>query len=222
MRTRDGFPQLTAVVAFFAFAATGCQVVEPFDYTLFHQHPPRSILILPPVDDTMEVGASYAYLATVTHPLAERGYYVFPAAVVARMMRENGLPGPAEMHAVSLSKIDEIFGANAVLYLTLSDWGTSYSGLDSGTRVTVRGRLVDVKTGAEIWSGDATAVQNSSSGAGSLGDILAAAIVNQLVTSGADQSENVARRANGSLFHTEGYGLPLGPYHPDFGAANSE
>ncbi len=217
MRTRDGLLQLVAVVAFSAFAATGCRTVGRFDYTLFNQHAPHSILVLPPLDDTMELDASYAYLATVTHPLAERGYYVFPAAVVARMMRENGLPGPAEMHAVSLSKIDEIFGANAVLYLTLSDWGTSYSVLDSATRVTVHGRLVDVKTGMEIWSGDATAVQSSSSGEGSLAGMLAAAIVNQVMTSGVDQSEDVARQANGSLF-TERRGLPLGPYHPDFGA----
>ncbi len=208
---------LAAALAFYALAATGCQA-EPFDYTLFHEHPPRSILVLPPMDDTMEVDASYAYLATVTHPIAERGYYVFPVAVVANMMRENGLPGPAEMHGVSLAKIDEIFGADAVLYLTLSDWGTSYSVLSSATRVTVEARLVDVSTGTEIWSGNATAVQGSNSGSGGLADMLASAIVNQIASSIHDPSEDVARQANGTLFDTKGQGLPPGPYHPDFGS----
>ena len=216
MRTRDGFPQLTAVVAFSAFAATGCQAVEPFDYTLFHQHPPRSILILPPVDDTMEVDASYAYLSTVTRPIVERGYYVFPVAVVARMMRENGLPGAAEMHTVSLAKIDEIFGADAVMYLTLTDWGTTYTVLDSSTRVTVHGRILDVKTGTELWRGNATAVQSSNSNAGSIEEALIAAIMNQVMTSAVDPSQGLARQANVSLFSTEDSGLPPGPYHPDF------
>ncbi len=110
--------------------ASGCQTTSTFDYARYRQYPPRSILVLPPVDDTMEVAASYAYLPTVTRPIVERGYYVFPVAVVDRMMRENGLPGPAEMHTIALAKIDEIFGADAVLYLTLSDWGTSYGVID--------------------------------------------------------------------------------------------
>ena len=217
MRVRERLRLLAAAPALCAFAAAGCKTAEPFDYTLFHQHRPRSILVLPPLDDTMEVEASYAYLATVTSPLAERGYYVFPVALVANMMRENGLPGPAEMHTVSLSKLDEIFGADAVLYLTLSDWGTSYAVLDSSTRVTVAGRLVDVKSGAELWSGQATASQSSSSGSNSIGGMLASALVSQIVSSAVDPSEGVARQANGALFYTKGRGLPPGPYHPDFG-----
>jgi hypothetical protein len=210
------FPRLTGVMILCACVASGCQTVDPFDYSRYHQYPPRSILVLPPIDNTAEVEASYAYLPTVTRPIVERGYYVFPVAVVVRMMRENGLPGPAEMHTVSLAKIDEIFGADAVLYLILSEWGTSYTVIDSSTRVTVHGRLVDVETGTELWSGEATAAESSSTDADNVEEMLLGAILNQVLASTLDPSQSLARQANQSLFNSVDQGLLPGPYHPDF------
>lgn len=199
-----------------AVCAAACASAEPYDYTLFREHPPRSILVLPPLDNTFEVDASYAYLSTVTQPLAERGYYVFPVAVVDAMMRENGLPTPGEMHTVSLDRIADIFGADSVLFVTLTDWGTSYQVIDSSTRVTAEARLVDVGTGTEIWSGSNTAVYSGSSGSGGLVEMLVGAVVNQVASSISDPSRDVARDCNNGLFNGSS-GLLVGPYHPDFG-----
>lgn len=197
-----------------------CASPEPYDYTLFREHPPRSLLVLPPLDNTMEVDASYAYLSTVTRPLAEQGYYVFPAAVVDRMLRDNGLPTPAEMHGVSLARIDEVFGADAVLYIALQDWGTAYRVLDSSTEVTAEARLVDVKTGTEIWRGTHTATYSSSSGQSGLAGMLASAIAHQITSSISDPSMDVARDCNDVLFCNGHSGLLLGPYHEDYGKSD--
>src|SRR5688572_32893350 len=151
-----------------ALALSACASAEPYDYSLFHAHHPRSVLVLPPLDNAMEVDATYAYLSTVTEPLAERGYYVFPVAVVDRMLRDNGLSGPGEMHQAPLDRLREVFGADAVLYLTLKDWGTAYRVIDSATEVTVDAHLVDTATGTEIWAGEHTATYRSSSGDGSI------------------------------------------------------
>jgi hypothetical protein len=40
----------------------------------------------------------YIYLSTLTKPLAEKGYYVLPVAVIDQFLKENGLPTPAEMN----------------------------------------------------------------------------------------------------------------------------
>ena len=69
-------------------ALTSCNTTPPHDYTLFIDSEPKSILVLPPLDETLEEGASTHCLATVTRPLAERGYYVFPVAIVDLMMIE--------------------------------------------------------------------------------------------------------------------------------------
>src|SRR5262249_17607729 len=77
---------------------TGCATPTPYDYTNYREHPPRSILVLPPLNESTAVGATYSYLSTVTRPLAEMGYYVFPVAVVDQFLKENGLPSAGEMH----------------------------------------------------------------------------------------------------------------------------
>ncbi len=176
---------------------------------------PRSILVLPPLNNTVEVGSSYGVLSSVTVPLAEAGYYVFPVAVVDEMMRQNGLPTPDEMHSVSIAKLDEIFAPDAVLYLTVTDWGTSYQLLNSTTRVSIEGRLVDTKTGGQLWTGTKTQMQNSSAGQTSLFGMLAGAIVNQVATNVSDPSPALARRVNYDLLRGESNGWILGPYHPE-------
>ena len=204
---------LAAVLA----GASACQTSPPYDYTLFHAHHPRSVLVLPPLDSTPEVDAAYAYLSTVTQPLAERGYYVFPVAVVDRMLRDNGLPGPGEMHQVPLQRLGEVFGADAVLYITLTDWGTSYRVLDSSTEVTAEAHLVDVASGQEIWRGQKTAAYSSSSGQGDLIGMLVGALVNQVASSVSDPSLDVARDCNDALFCNGHDGLLYGPYSKDYG-----
>jgi hypothetical protein len=206
---------LLALAACLSCAA--CVTPAPFDYSLYRAHEPRSLLVLPPLDDSMEVDASYAYLATVTEPLAERGFYVFPVAVVDRMLRDNGLPTPGEMQTVPLERLDEIFGADAVLYITLKDWGTAYEIIDSTTRVSVEARLVDVKTGTEIWRGENSAVLSSSAGQNSIFGALIGAVVNQISTSVSDPSADVARECNDGLFCNARSGLLHGPRSPDHG-----
>jgi hypothetical protein len=114
--------------------AAGC-ASQPRDYASYRAHLPRSVLVLPPLNQSVEVDAPYRYLSTISRPLAEAGYYVFPVAVVDGVMKENGLPTPGEMHAVSLEKIREVFGADAVLYVTIEDYGQKYLIVLSGTVV---------------------------------------------------------------------------------------
>lgn len=200
-----------------ALLLVACTTTEPYDYTAFEAHKPRSLLVLPPLDNSMEVDATYAYLSTVTQPLAERGYYVFPVAVVDRLLRDNGLSGPGEMHQAPLDRVREIFGADAVLYITLKDWGTAYRVIDSSTEVTVEAHLVDVDSGTEIWGGEQTAVLSSSAGQGSIVGALIGALVNQIATSVSDPSLDVARDCNQQLFCSDHDGLLLGPYNPEYG-----
>ncbi len=175
---------------------------------------PRSILVLPPLDDSIETEATYGTLASVTKPLAESGYYVFPVALVDTMMRQNGLPTPFEMHSVSLDKLREIFNPDAVLYLTVTDWGTSYQILNSSTRIGISGELIDAQTGAVLWRGQTMQVQNSNSGNSSVLGMLAGALISQVATSISDPSRDIAKTANWELLRGRDNGWLLGPYHP--------
>jgi len=182
-----------------ASALGGCAASKPLDYGPYLDHMPRSILVLPPLNESPAVDAPYGLLSTVTSPIAERGYYVFPVAVVDQMMKENGCPTSGEMHQVPIDRLRAVFGADAVLYLTVKQWGTKYQVISSNTTVAVVGRLVDTRTGTELWSGSGLAVRDSSSGQNSLAAMLVAAVVNQVASSMVDYSHDIAPIASAAL-----------------------
>jgi hypothetical protein len=192
----------------------GCTATT-YDYTAFQQYPPRSILILPPLNESTSLLAPYSYLSTVSKPVAERGYYVFPVMVVDQLLKENGMPTAGEMHEISLPKVYEVTGADAVLYITLQEYGSQYIVISSDTKVRVTARLVDTRTSTLLWEG--TGFAQSSSGTGfALLDVVSAAVV-QAINSVTDPGRSVSRAANQMLFEAKGKGLPWGPYHPKFG-----
>jgi len=158
----------------------------------------------------------YGTLANVTQPVVNAGYYVFPVAVVDNLMRQNGLPTPHEMHAVPMSKLREIFNPDAVLYLTITDWGSSYNILSSSTTVSMTGRLLDSNSGQALWTGSISRAINSGGGGGGIGGMLANALVSQISNSIADPSMEIAKEACWDLLQGAGRGWILGPYHPDY------
>jgi hypothetical protein len=203
------------VVALWGATSMGCATQQPYDYSAYRAHLPRSILVLPPRNESVEVDATYSYLSTITLPLAEAGYYVFPVAVIDQLLKDNGLPTPDEMHMASLAKIGEIIGADAVLYLTIEEWGQKYQVLSSTTVVNARARLVDVASATTLWEGQAKAVEGSGGG-GDVVAMLIIAAVEQIIESTSDRAHEVARQANAAMIFNPDQGLLYGPRNPKF------
>jgi hypothetical protein len=203
-----------------AVAALGACVTppEPYDYTAFRQNRPVSMLVLPPVNETPEVTATYGVLSQATMPLAEAGYYVVPVSLMDETFRQNGLNNPAEIHDVSPRKLREIFGADAAVYIKVTQYGTSYRVLSSETRVTARARIVDLRTGELLWQGGATASssESRSSSQGGLAELLVRAIVTQIVETTADTSFKYAGTATQRLLSPRKNGVLRGPRSPGY------
>jgi hypothetical protein len=202
-----------AVGVVMLLASGGCATVQPYDYTAFNANPPRSILVLPPINESTAVEGTFGYLSTISRPLAERGYYVFPVDVIDRLMRENGLPTAGEMHEVSPARLREITGADAVLYCVLNQYGSKFVLLSANTQVQVTARLVDTRTGTVLWDGVGLA-QQGTGGSGSLLADLVAAAVTQVVNSQTDPAHGASTVANAVLFGTPKRELPQGPLVP--------
>jgi len=214
--TRCGRLAATWVVV----AALGACATPPasYDYTAFKQNRPVSMLVLPPVNETPEVSATYGVLSQVTLPLAEAGYYVVPVSLMDETFRQNGLNQPAEIHDVSPQKLREIFGADAVVYIKVTQYGTSYVVVASETRVTAQARIVDLRTGQLVWQGSATASssEGSSSGQGGLVGLLITAIVTQIVETASDRSIIFAGVASQRLLTPKKNGVLYGPRSPNY------
>ncbi|QIF99611.1 DUF799 domain-containing protein [Proteus terrae] len=209
----------TLICLAFALILTGCAQPVKTDYSAFRQSKPKSILVLVPQNHTTEVGAGHSFLSQVTYPLAEAGYYVFPVAVVEETFKQNGLSMAGDIHAVSPNKLREIFGADTVLYLDITEFGTSYQIISSDTRVTVAAKLVDLRNGGVLWSSSATASSTETEGSSSsLVGMLVSAVVNQIVNTVSDKSYQIAGITSVRLLSAgNANGILYGPRSPNYG-----
>lgn len=199
---------------------TGCATKAPFDYTAYKESRPRSILVLPPINNSPEVQASYSVLSYATRPLAEAGYYVMPVTLVAEAFKENGMTQPTDMHATSTDKLRQIFGADAALYVTISKYGSVYQVINSVTIVSADATLVDLKTGKQLWKGSASASseEGQNQQQGGLVGMLVGAIVKQVMASALDKSHQIAGVATTRLMSAgTPNGLLYGPRSPNYG-----
>ena len=186
-------------------------------YTTYLTHMPRSILVLPPENESVDVMAPYIYLSTVTRSLAERGYYVYPVAMVDALMKENGVPTPTEMAQVPLKKIREVINPDAVLYLTIVQWEVKYQVVNTKTIIHIRGQLVDTDSGDVLWRGEQSVTRDSDAGFyNSAVWSLTSALVDKIMASFFDYTREVAYCANRHLFNDPQRGLPIGRRHPGF------
>lgn len=221
MRSRTHAPRrnrAALLTALSVLLATGCATTKPYDYGNFKAARPASILVLPPLNNSPDVAATYSMLSHVTLPLAESGYYVFPVSLVDETFRQNGLHNPPEMHEVKLQKLREIFGADAALYIDIKQYGTTYAVLASESRVTAEARLIDLRSEQVLWQGAATASsaegRNSSGG---LAGLLIQALVSQILESVTNQSHQVAGVAAGRLLSAgRPNGILYGPRSPNY------
>jgi hypothetical protein len=204
------------VVAVLAFS--GCVSVPTYDYTALRAANPASILILPPRNSSPDVNATASVLSQLTYPLAETGYYVIPVALMDAAFKENGVFTADDAQAISAEKLRSIFGADAALYTEITEFGTSYKVIRSETAVTLKSRLVDLRTGALLWEGSARASsaeqQNNNGG---LVGLLIQAAVEQIVNNVTDASYSYAGIAGNRLLMPRPAGLLNGPRSPLFG-----
>lgn len=198
----------------------GCAAPKTIDYAAFKQSRPKSILVLPPINESPEVQASYSLVSQVTYPLAEAGYYVLPIALVDETFRQNGLTTANDIQAVAPAKLQQIFGADAGLYITITEYGTQYMLISSDTAVTATAKLVDLKTGTTLWTGVARASsEEGNSNAGGIVGMLITAAVKQVINSSTDAAHPIAGVASARLLSAgQRTGILYGPRSPKYGS----
>lgn len=197
--------KLLALVAVAAgLLLSGCAKQAPYDYTAFRASKPASIVVLPVKNSSPDVNAAHSLVSVVTGPLAESGYYVFPVAVVEKTFEQNGLATAADAQSVSSAKLREIFNADAALYLDVTEYGAQYQVFDSVTAVRASARLVDLRSGRQIWSGSGYASDAQNNNNNGVIGVLISAAVKQIASNISDKSHDIAVLAGASLLTASG------------------
>lgn len=198
---------------------TGCVAAIPKkDYTKFRTEDPRSILIVPVVNRSIDVDAPDYFLSTATLPLAERGYYIFPVNLIKRLLEDDGLSDADLVHSADPTRVAELFGADAILYISILQWDAKYLVFSTTVTVQFAYSLKSGKTGETLWENTETMVyspQQQQSSGNPFADLIAQ-VVSAAVTKAAPNYVPLARQANANAVARPGQGLPAGPYHENY------
>jgi hypothetical protein len=192
----------------------GCvtQVVKK-DNSAFTAAAPRSILIVPIINKSLDVDAPSYVLAALPIPIAEKGYYVFPVNTTKYVLEQEGYYEGERVHQQPTESLAKLFGADAVLYVSINRWDARYAVITTTVTVDFDYRLVS-KDGTEIWKENKHmqyVPQNNNSG-GSAMALLLTAVINAAVARAAPNYMPLTRQANQQVFFMGPNALPDGPY----------
>jgi hypothetical protein len=203
---------LTAGVLFLTACVTA---PTPKNYSTFYSESPRSILVVPALNNTVSVTAADFFVSTVSRPFAERGYYVYPAYMVKRVLEDQGLSDAGLVHSADASRLGPLFGCDAVLFVEILRWESQYIVISTSTNVQFDYVLKSCKTGEELWrdTQSLTYSPQASNSGNPLADLLVQAIVSA-IEKGAPNYIPLAQQANLLASSMPGHGLPAGPYLP--------
>ena len=133
--------------------------------------------------------------------------------MVKRVMEEDGLSDANMVHSADPTRLAELFGADAVLYVSIERWDAQYAVLTTTVTVDFNYVMKDGDTGVKIWETEQTIVyQPQSGGSGNLIADLVFAAVQAAATKANPNYLPLARQANYSAVVKTHHGLPAGPY----------
>ncbi|MCH8157023.1 MAG: DUF799 family lipoprotein [Nitrospinae bacterium] len=205
--------QIILIIIIFSINAIGCATLPPKDYTNFNAADIRSILVVPVVNNSVDVTAPDYFLSTVSIPVAELGYYVFPVNLVKRILEDDGLSDADLVHAASTTRLCELFGADAALYIIIERWDAKYMLLTTTVTVELTYILKSGVSGEVLWQDKQTRTYSpqSSSGGHPL-VMLVSMLVNAAMAKAVPNYMPLAKLANSIAFSYPGPGFPYGPY----------
>ena len=204
-----------ALMSLSLLALTGC-VTQPAkkDMSAFAAAAPRSILVVPVVNKSLDVDAPNYVLSTLPIPIAEKGYYVFPVNTTKVVLEQEGFYEGERIHEQPASSLAKLFGSDAVLYVTINRWDAQFALITTTVTVDFTYRLVS-KDDVEIWQERKQMRyqpdNNNNNAASPLGAVLAA-VISAAMTRAAPNYMPLTRQANQQVFILGTNPLPDGPY----------
>lgn len=187
---------------------------QGYDWSAFNDAKPRSILILPVINNSVDVDAPLLALSTLPTPLGKKGYYVFPVNTVKTVLEQEGLHEGASIQQMGSPLLASMFGADSVLYVSINKWDAEYALINTTVTVSIDYLMHD-KNGVEIWQEKVTtrySPQRNNSG-NPMADLIAAAIVAGMTRAAPDYMP-LMHQANHLAFNNGPKALPAGPYAP--------
>ena len=193
---------------------TGC-VTQPtkVDQSALLAAAPRSILVVPTINRSLDVDAPNYVLAALPIPIAEKGYYVFPVNTTKFVLEQEGFYEGERIHQQPPESLAKLFGSDAILYVAIKQWDAKFAVFTTIVTVDFDYRLVS-KNGEELWRDNKRMQyqpQNNNNAASPMAALLTS-VINAAVARAAPNYMPLTQQANQEVFVTGPNALPNGPY----------
>lgn len=200
------------VSVLFTSCTTTAPTTKSAAYKGMYDEKPLSMLIMPPINKSVNVEAKEYFHSTLYKPVANAGFYVIPPFLSMEILKKESAYDSELFYEAPLNKFGEIFGVDMVLFTIIHTWNKS----SVASRVTVDVEYVikSTKTNDVIYSRRGEVQYNTSVSTGSL----VGNVVGSLINTAATKFVDVARDCNAYTFSD----LPTGKYHPKNGLDGME
>ena len=149
--SKQSFSKCLLCVLATAIFFTGC-APKFFLIKDYQQHRPLSVLVLPPVNQTPQEGVEDVVYPIFVRAIGEKGYYVYSPEYVQEIFHRNKLQEAGRIHALPYTKFYDVFGPDAILYITVEKWAAKYYLVGNQIDTQIFARMIDAKTGAELFN----------------------------------------------------------------------
>lgn len=102
--------------------STSKPVMRSEAYATLYKETPLAIMVLPPINKSVNVEAKELFYSSLTLPLTQYGYYVLPSILTMDILKEESAYDTELYKTNSMKKVGEYFGADAVLITTIHEW----------------------------------------------------------------------------------------------------
>lgn len=199
------------ISALLASCTTPASLTLGQNYPKMYEDKPTSILIMPPVNKTVNVEAKEYFYTSMAQPLCEKGYYVISPILAMDLLKSESAYDSEMFMENNLASFKQVFGADAVLFTIINTWNKSTIG--SSITVNIEYILKSTETNEILFNrkGELTIDTSIKSGTGGgIGMLveLAASAINTALT----DKVIAARRCNSFVLRD----LPAGKYSPMF------
>lgn len=182
------------------------------NYPKMYEENAASILVMPPINKTVNVEAKEYFYTSMATPLAEKGYYVISPFVAMDLLKSESAYDSEMFINGKLSPFKEIFGADAVLFTIINTWSKSTIG--SSITVNIEYILKSTTSNEVLFTrkGELTLDTSISSSGGGLAGMLVSTIASAVNTALTDKVI-AARMCNNYVLSD----MPEGKYSSMYG-----
>lgn len=179
-------------------------------YSKLYDESPKSIVIMPPINETNFTEAKDYFYTTLYMPLCEKGYYVFSPFLTMDVFQNEGAYESEMFLSGKLDSFKQVLGCDAAMFTKIKTWEKKAIGGE--IKVGIEYILRSTKTGETLYQREGQITLDTSINAGSDGFGALISLVASAINTAATDKVDAGRKCTQFVLRD----MPEGYYSPQF------